>query len=260
MGFRLEGRNVLITGGSDGIGREIAHQLDRRAARLVLVARRREPLEEVTRRLTTPSRAIPCDLSRSEGPAELLAALAGERIDLLVNNAGVGLGGPFSRQELGALISMVRLNVEAPLRLLHGLLPGWLERGEGAVLNIGSLAGFVGCPGQGVYGATKSFLNYWSESLVSELAGSGVQVTLLAPGSTRTGFFSRAGISADRLLKRYQSAEEVARAALRAVERGSAQRVPGFANLVMYAAMKHAPRALVRRAARRVFRPLIEAP
>lgn len=259
MGFRLEGRTVLITGASDGIGRAIAEQLDGRAARLLVTARGREALEGLCGRLRTPSRAIPCDLSRPEGPAELLAAVAGERIDLLVNNAGVGVGGAFSRQPLEPLISMVRLNVEAPLRLLHGLLPGWIARGEGAVLNVGSLAGFVGCPGQGVYSATKSFLNYWSEALASELAGSGVQVTLLAPGSTRTGFFARAGIDPTRLRKHFQSAEEVARAGLRAVERGAVQRVPGASNLAMYLALKLAPRSLVRRAARGIFRPLIES-
>jgi hypothetical protein len=258
MGFRLEGRTVLITGASDGIGRAIAEQLDGRAARLILAARGREALEALSRRLATPSRVIPCDLSREEGPAELLAAVADERIDLLVNNAGVGVGGAFSRQPLDPLVSMVRLNVEAPLRLLHGLLPAWIARREGAVLNVGSLAGFVGCPGQGVYGATKSFLNYWSEALAAELAGSGVQVTLLAPGSTRTGFFSRAGIDPTRLHKRYQSADAVARAGLRAVERGTVQRVPGASNLAMYLAMKVAPRALVRRAARGLLRPLIE--
>jgi len=259
VGFSLQGRVVLITGASDGIGRALAEQLDERASRLILVARRKDALDELARRLRTPCRVIPCDLASASGPAELLAAVLDERIDLLVNNAGVGLGGPFSRQELDPLIAMVRLNVEAPLRLLHGLLPRWIERGEGAVLNIGSLAGFVGCPGQGVYGATKSFLNYWSESLVPELTGSGVQVTLLAPGSTRTGFFARAGIDPAKLRKRYQSAEDVARAGLRAVERGEALRIPGGTNLAMYLGLKLAPRRLVRRAALRLLRPLLES-
>lgn len=258
MGFRLEGRTVLITGASDGIGRAMAEQLDGRARRLVLVARGRGALEQLAAQLSTETRVVPADLSRPEGPAELLAAVADESIDLLVNNAGVGLGGPFHRQDLDEVTAMVRLNCDAPLALIHGLLPGWLERGEGAILDVGSMAGFVGCPGQSAYGATKSFLNYFSEGLRGELVGTGVQVTLLAPGSTRTGFFRRAGIDDSKLAKRFQTADAVAAEGLRAVERGERQRIPGLSNRLMYYGLKIVPRAIVARAARRIFRPLLE--
>ncbi len=257
MGFRLEGRTVLITGASDGIGRSMAEELDGRAARLLLVARGEEALDRTARRLEVESRVIPCDLSHPDGPDTLLAAIADEKIDLLINNAGVGLGGPFAGQDLDAVFAMCRLNIDAPLRLVHGLLPKWLERGDGAVLNVGSMAGYVGCPGQGVYGATKSFINFWSDALRSELHGTGVQVTLLAPGSTRTGFFERAGIDATKLKKSFQDATAVARAGLAAVERGQSIRIPGLPNKLMELGVRFAPRALVRAAARKVFKPLI---
>ena len=257
MAGPIDGRTIVVTGASDGIGRALVEQLDGRAKRLILVARREEVLEELAASLTSETRVIACDLSTEEGPDALLAALVDESVDTLVNNAGVTVGGAFAEQELAALRALLRLNVEAPMRLVHGLLPGWRARGAGAVLDVASVAAFVACPGQTVYAASKSFLHAFGEGLAGEWHGSGITVTTLAPGSTRTAFFRRGGIDAEKLMKRYQTPEAVARAGIRALERGKPLVIPGWSNRVIDGAVRLLPRAIVRAVVRRMFRPLV---
>ena len=174
-----------------------------------------------------------------------------------MNNAGVTLGGAFADQDLDPVIAMLRLNIEAPLRLIHGLLPSWRARGEAAVLDVSSVAAFIPCPGQCAYAATKSFLHSFSEGLAGEWHGTGIRMTVLAPGSTRTAFFRRGGIDETKLPKNFQTPEEVARVGIRALERGAPLVISGRTNRAMDLAVRLCPRALTRRVARRILRPLI---
>ena len=253
----IDGRTILITGASDGIGRALAEQLDGRAGKLILVARREEALRALADRLTTPTRVLPADLAADGAVDTLLRELASETVDVLINNAGVTVGGAFADQDLDPVIAMLRLNIEAPLRLIHGLLPAWRARGEGAVLDVASVAAFIACPGQSAYAASKSFLHSFSEGLTGEWHGTGLRMTVLAPGSTRTAFFRRGGIDETKLPKNFQTPEQVARVGIRALERGRPLAISGFSNRAMDLAVRFLPRALTRRVARRVLRPLI---
>jgi len=151
---------------------------------------------------------------------------------------------------------MIRLNVEAPTRLIHAFLPGWRERGRGTILNVGSVAGLLPCPGMSAYGATKSYVNSLSQALAGELRRSGIQVSCLAPGSTRTEFFRHARIDETKLTKHFQSPETVAREGVRAMERGRILHIAGFWNRILDRWIRFSPRFLVRQIAGRVLRPL----
>ncbi len=256
MSVRFQGQTVLVTGASEGIGQALVKELDGRVGHFILVSRRRDALTELAEALRTPSSVIPCDLSTQEGPDDLLKSLSGVSVDVLINNAGVSVGGRFEDRSIDEVLAMIRLNVEAPTRLIHALLPGWRERGRGAVLNVGSVAGLLPCPGMSAYGATKSYINSFSQALAGELHRSGIQVSCLAPGSTRTGFFRRARIDESKLTKHFQSAESVAREGVRALERGRILHISGLPNRLVDRLIRFSPRVLVRHIAGRVLRPL----
>ncbi|MGA1535264.1 MAG: SDR family NAD(P)-dependent oxidoreductase [Planctomycetota bacterium] len=261
MGSPIDGRTIVITGASEGIGRALARELDGRAARLILVARREAPLHQLAAELRGPTEVVPCDLSTEEGPDQLLAALSPRDVHLLVNNAGVTVGGAFGARGIEPVRAMLRLNIEAPLRLIHGLLPHWRLRGEGAVLNVASVAAFIPCPGQTAYAATKAFLHSFGEGLGGEWRlgveeGVDLRLTTLAPGSTRTRFFQEGGIDADRLWKRMQDPRAVARAAVRGLERGAPLVIPGLGNRALDLLLRVVPRSVSRAGARWVLGPL----
>ena len=165
------------------------------------------------------SRTLAADLSH-EGEPERVAAWAGD-VDVLVNNAGEGLSGPFWTSDPKRVEELVRLNLMAPMRLAAAVLPGMVERGRGRVVNVASVAAHVGVRWEAAYSATKWGLAGFSESLRCDLAGTGVGVTLLSPGVVRTAFFERRGRPYDRGFPRPVSPERVARGLVRAVEQGA---------------------------------------
>ena len=179
---------------------------------------------------------------------------------MLVNNAGAGLGGPFCNREPEELAAMLQLNITSLVMLTRRLLVPMLERREGAVLNVGSMAGFVGVPWLSAYSASKAFVNNFSEGLRTELHGSGVRVCLLAPGTTRTGFFRSAGIAEEKLHRSGQDPEVVARLAVEAIEKDARLAIPGLVNRWQYLALKVVPRSVVLPIARWIFRGAREAP
>ena len=238
----FEGLTCLVTGASSGIGREIALDLARRKARLLVTARRAERLEALCSELRAagaPSaQAFVADLAQAAEVQRLLRevqALGG--VDVLVNNAGFGVPGLFPRSDLARSLEMVRVNVDAPLVLAHALLPGMLARGRGGILNVASVAGFVASPLQSAYGGTKGFLRVWSHSLHAELKHAEVAVTCLCPGVTDTEFFSTAGFTdMSGFLRWRASAAAVARAGVEGLARGRMQVIPGLSNkLLMFA-------------------------
>ncbi len=243
---------ALITGASAGLGKEFARQLAAKERRLVLVARRKERLDELAAELGN-ARAVEMDLSQTGAAALLMADIAkhGESVDLLVNNAGFGLAGRFTELEGLRPREMIDLNCGALVELAHAVLPGMIERHAGGILNVASTAAFQPGPGMAVYFATKAMVLSFSEALHDEAKPHGVRVSCLCPGPTRTEFRSVSGFDPKgRLAKISADSASVVRAGLNGLERNKAIVVPGLSNKLISQANRFLPRAIMRRAAR----------
>ena len=189
---------ALITGASAGIGATYADRLARRGHDLVLVARDQAKLNALAQRLRGETGAavevLPADLTDANNLATVEARLREDsRIGLLVNNAGSALAGGFGAPDLDRLEWLIRLNVTAPTRLAGAIVPRLLEQGGGAVINIASVLGLAPEIMPGIYGATKSYMLTFSQSLQAELDARGVYVQAVLPGATRTDIWSHAG-------------------------------------------------------------------
>jgi short-subunit dehydrogenase len=234
----FHGCTALITGASSGIGAEFARQLAPHARTLILVARRVDRLEALKGELDRPGLTIHChaaDLADEVQIEALLAALAasGERVSLLINNAGLGDHGFFEESDWSRVSAMLDVNIKALTRLTHALLPDLVRAGRGAILNVSSIASLLPLPKMAVYAATKAYVSSFSEALRGELRSTGVSVTALCPGPVNTEFFegaerpdAREAMPAPEIFK--VSVEEVAGAGLRAVERDRARVIPGW--------------------------------
>ncbi len=175
--------------------------------------------------------------------------MAGDkRLELLVNNAGFGTTGPFATLDPDREEAEIRLNVIALVRLTRAALPGMIARGRGAIINVSSLAAFVPGPYDAAYGATKAFVNSFTEALHEEIRDTGVRVQALCPGFTHTEFQQRAGIDVSRLPAWvWMTPEAVVDASLSALQRGQVVCVPGLVNRLLAMLIGATPRRLVRR-------------
>jgi short-subunit dehydrogenase len=226
-------RTAVITGASSGIGAEIARELVRRGHGVTLVARRAEKLEELAGELRAKgvrAEVVAADLSDRDSRAALLDRVAGLELtpDILVNNAGLSTLGAVARSDP---------DVVAVADLCSRFLPGMVERGRGAVLNVASTAAFQPLPGQAAYGAGKAFVLSYTRSLSGELRGTGVTTTALCPGPVDTGFGEAAGFDkddAEAALPKFmwESATDVAKVAVDALDKGRTVAIPGMANRV----------------------------
>ncbi len=242
---------ALVTGASAGLGVEFARQLSSRGCRLVLAARRMERLEVLAAELGN-ARPVEIDLSGEGAAAELVANVdaAGETIELLVNNAGFGLHGRVDKADPKRLRQMIDLNCGALTELCRQVLPGMVERGNGAILNVASTAAFQPGPGMAVYFATKAFVLSLSEALHEEVKIFGVSVTALCPGPTRTEFGEVAGFKGTRAIARLSmDSQAVVRAGLEALDVNRAVVITGVLNKAGAQLARHAPRGLVRKVA-----------
>jgi short-subunit dehydrogenase len=228
---------AVVTGASSGIGTEIARELARRGHDLVLVARSADRLESLARELPTTAHVVPADLSDPAERAGLLAQLETRGLvpQILVNNAGFSTLGPVHRSDPEAERQMIEVDVVAVADLCSRFLPGMVERGTGAVLNVASTAAFQPLPGQASYGAAKAFVLSYTRSLSAELKGTGVTATVLCPGPVETGFGDAAGFGkgeAEDALPRFMwvPAADVARTAVEGMDRGTLVVIPGIAN------------------------------
>lgn len=246
---------VLVTGASSGIGRELAHCFAADGATCVLLARTEEALHEVAGTLTTEygadTHVLPADLS-VPGAADTVAEQLQERgltVDVLVNNAGVGARGAFTDLSAQRQVDMIQVNVAALTHLTRRVLPGMRERGRGGVLNVASTAGFQSGPYMSVYYATKAYVLSFSDGLAEEMAGTGVTVTCLAPGPTRTAFADRADMDDARLmdLGATMTPAAVAAAGYDAFRAGRALEIPGWPNKVGAFLTRVTPRVLARK-------------
>jgi len=188
---------ALVTGASAGLGAEFARAIAAEGLSCVLTARREDRLRELAAELEKShqvgTRVVAVDLAAPDGADRLAEAVSDLPIALLVNNAGFGSAGRFEKLDLERLRAMVQVNCMAPVVLTRRLLPAMRERGKGAILITGSVAGRQPLPLHGVYAATKAFDQFLGESLWGELRGSGIDVLVLEPGPTATEFFAAAG-------------------------------------------------------------------
>lgn len=246
-------RMALITGASAGIGWQLAHCFGKDGRDVVLVARRRERLDELAaildEKYRVQTRVETADLADPAAARSLFDRLQadGVEIDYLVNNAGFGGKGAFSQSDPERVSAMVRLNVETLTLMTRLFLPGMVERGFGRVLNVASTAAFQPGPGQAVYCATKAYVLSFSEAVDAELRGSGVSVTCLCPGATETEFAKVADMEDSAIFQPgmfLASAEDVAKEGYAACMRGQRVVVIGALNKVGAVAAKFAPRRL----------------
>ena len=244
---------ALVTGASSGIGLELARVLAGNGHPLVIVARGRERLETVAAQLGSefrvPVKAYAKDLAEPSAAEELWADLrdAGISVDILVNNAGIGLYGELQNESVDALRRMQMINVLALTTLTRLALPGMLERKRGRIMNLASVVGFQpGGPRMAVYYATKSYVLSFSKGLARELDGSGVSVTALSPGLTKSSFEEKSGASGTALYKLVpqMTAEAVARAGYRGMMRGRRVVIPGLITKILALAGELPPRIL----------------
>jgi len=228
---------AVVTGASSGIGAEIARELARRGHELVLVARSADKLQVLADELPTTAHVVPADLTDREARAGLLAELEGRGLtpQVLVNNAGFSTLGAVHRSDPELELRMIDVDVATVADLCSRFLPGMVERGSGAVLNVASTAAFQPLPGQAAYGASKAFVLSYTRSLSAELKGTGVTATVLCPGPVDTGFGEAAGFTkkeADETLPAFMwvPVTDVAKAAVEGMDKGTLVVIPGFAN------------------------------
>jgi uncharacterized protein len=246
-------RLAIVTGASAGIGAAFAERLARDAYDLVLVARRRERLEELADRLARAHGrrvdVLPADLCSPNGVRAVEARIASEpALELVVNNAGFGTTGAFAELDRDVEEEEVGLNVVALLRLTHAAIEAMTARGHGTVINVSSLAGFQPAPYNATYAATKAFVNSFTQGVAEELRGTGVRLQLLCPGFTRTEFQEVAGFHSEDVPRfAWMSADAVVEASLEGLRKGDLIVIPGAGNKVIGALFRAAPAALARR-------------
>lgn len=245
-------QRALVTGASAGIGAIFAERLAQSGYDLIIVARDRQRLEKLADKLRQSDNVqvevLSADLT---DPTELHVVervVSDGNLDLLLNNAGFGTYGTFAELDADREESEIRLNVIALVRLTRAALPAMIERGSGAIINVSSMAAFQASPYNATYGATKAYVNSFTEALYEELRGTGVQVQALCPGFTHTEFQERAGIDVARVPSiAWMEADDVVNASLAALQNGDLICIPGFTNRVVTLVAGAIPRSITRR-------------
>jgi short-subunit dehydrogenase len=250
---------TLITGASSGIGEVFARKLAARGRNVLLVARSEDKLvtlcNELGRSNSIRAQYVALDLSEPESAARLFdeAKKRGLTIDMLINNAGFGSMGEFTRLDLARELNMIDLNIKALVELTYLFLPLMRERKQGAIINVASTAGFQAVPFMATYAATKAFVLSFSEALWEENRPHGIKIMALCPGVTETNFFEAAR-GQKPPARVAQSPEDVVDTALRGLARGKSHIISGWTNRAMMEAERLAPRSLVTRMAGRMMR------
>ena len=240
---------VLITGASTGIGATYADRFARRGHNLVLVARDKVRLESLANRLRTEAHVevevlladltVQADLERVEARLH-----DDDRIGVLVNNAGAALEGGFAKPDLEAFDRLIRLNVTSLTRLAGAVIPRFLERGAGAIINLGSVVGIAPEIGLGIYGATKAYVLALSQSIQNELGPRGVYVQAVLPAATRTEIWERSGRDVNAL-QGVMDVNEMVDAALVGFDRREAVTIPSLPDVSQWTAFEAARKAML---------------
>ncbi len=244
---------ALVTGASAGIGKELAERFAKNGCDLILVARRTDELNALAARLTEAHAAkvhvMSADLGDATAPRKLFddVTAKGLSVEILINNAGFGALGEFATADLARMISMIQLNVVALTELTRLFLPAMVKNRRGKVLNVASTAAFQPGPLMAVYYATKAYVLSFSEALHEELRDTGVTVTCLCPGPTKTEFGDVADMSGTSLFSgpNVMAVGPVADAAFHGLMAGRRLVVPGFRNRLLIFAVRFAPRSVI---------------
>jgi short-subunit dehydrogenase len=238
---------AIVTGASTGIGFELARCCAENGFDLLIAAN--EPMQEAAEKLRASGAAVEtveADLSTTEGVDQLVAAAAGRPVDVLMANAGRGLGRAFLDQDWDEIRYVIDTNVTGTLYLIHEVGRQMRDRGEGRILITGSIAGLMPGTYQAVYNGTKALLDSFSYALRAELKDSGVTVTCLMPGATETEFFERADLMDTKVgTQKKQAPDEVARAGFKAMMKGDGEVVTGWTNKLRAAISHVAPQAVL---------------
>ncbi|OAN95282.1 short-chain dehydrogenase [Marinobacter sp. EhC06] len=252
---------VLITGASSGLGTVFAREYAKKGYNLVLTARRIDALKKLADELTTAHRVEchvePADLSTVGAAAKLKKALDAIpiNVDVLINNAGMGIHGDFLESSHEKLACMLQLDIVALTELTHVFGQSMVGRGAGKILLVSSVLGYQAAPGYAAYAASKAYVLSLGESLHEELKTSGVTLTVLSPGLTNTDFISVAEQPVSPAMKRVMMEPvPVVKAGIRALESGRASVVPGWFNLISSQSNRFTPRSLQRRFMARALR------
>jgi len=225
---------ALITGASSGIGAVYADRLARRGYDLIVVARNRGRLEALAKRITNETgrsvEVLAADLSDKQDLARVeTTAKRDASITLLVNNAGVGAYAPLLDSDIDKMDEMIALNVRALTRLTYAVVPGFVARGTGTIINIASIAAIAPEILNGVYGGSKAYVLSFSHSLQHELSGKGIRVQAVLPGATATEFWDIAGLPVSNLPQGIvMSAENLVDAALAGLDLGERVTIPSL--------------------------------
>ncbi len=243
-------KTALITGGTSGIGKELAKLFAQDQYNLVLVARDQQELDNIANELQQfgiKVKTIAKDLS-SMDDAKTLCTEVTEQIDVLVNDAGQGVYGLFTDNDLERELGIVHLNICATVILTKHFLKQMVARGEGRILNLGSVAGKLPGPWQAVYHATKAFVLSFTTAVREEVKNTGVTLTALMPGVTDTDFFNKAGMNESKVVQDKEAMADpvdVAKAGYEALMAGDDRVIAGFKNKVQVNAANLMPDSTV---------------
>lgn len=236
----IKSKTVLITGTTSGIGYELSNLFAKDGYRLILVSRDNQRLKNQQTELINKYGAdiftIAKDLSQPGAPLEVFELIQKEglQVDILVNNAGFGVNGLFKETDPELELKMIAVNIIALTRLTKLFLPGMIKNGFGKILNLGSTGSFAPCPFEAVYCATKAYVLSFSNAIRAELTGTGVTVTTLCPGATRTEFPKKTEMEETILFKKTEmEAEQVALIAYWGLAKNKKVIIPGWLNKLM---------------------------
>ncbi|MEQ8674793.1 MAG: SDR family oxidoreductase [Aggregatilineales bacterium] len=243
-------KTALITGASGGIGEEFAKVFAREKYNLVLVARSEDKLIKLANELQSKYgvavQVIAKDLAKPTAPQELFDDLKNTQIDALINNAGYATYGEFVTIDLQTELNEMQLNMVTLTHLTKLVLPAMIENGFGQILNVASTAAFQPGPLMAVYYATKAYVLSFSEAIAKELEGTGVTVSALCPGPTKSGFQQRADMTDSRLVQNgLMTAQAVAERGYKGLVKGERVVIPGFSNKIGALAIRFSPRNMV---------------
>ncbi len=259
---QLSGKWALVTGASSGIGEEFANQLAARKMNLILTARREDRLQQLAEKLQkqhgTKTVVLPADLVKPEELNRLVDEVRSltDPVTLVVNNAGFGEISTIENSDLQKLIDIVQVNISVVTRLTYEFLPEMISRNDGGVINVSSVTAFQPVPYMGVYSASKAYVLHLSEALWAELYETDVRIMALCPGTTRTEFFDKAGVTSWLSKNFAHTPSQVVRKALLFYERSHPFCIPGIKNWLVAWITKFVRRRRVVLEAKKVFHNL----
>ena len=254
-------RTVLITGTTSGIGQALSEVFAAEGFDLVLVSRNEQKLKgqagSLKERYGAAAVTIAKDLADPKAPAEVFSAMQekGIAVDVLVNNAGFNESGPFSETSIEKELQLLQVHVAALTHLTKLFLPAMLRNGYGKILNLGSTGSFAPCPLDAVYCASKAYILSFSHALRAELSGTGVSVSTLCPGATRTEFARKANMESALLFRRFtMDPETVARIAYRGLMKDKKAIIPGLYNRMLVSSIPLTPGFILDRVSKLLLR------